>query len=152
MNSSPATRSVAWHTLPPEACLEQLEVDAQGLSTASAARRLADNGPNRLEISKGRSTLQILWDQFSNVMLIMLLAVAAVSAAVSLHQQEFPKDAIAILVIVVLNGLLGYLQESRAQKALLALRDMAQPLVQVDRKSTCLNSSHSSVSRMPSSA
>jgi magnesium-transporting ATPase (P-type) len=77
--------------------------------------------------------VEILWDQFSNVMLIMLLAVAAVSAAVSIHQQEFPKDAIAILVIVVLNGLLGYLQESKAQQALLALRDMAQPLVQVRR-------------------
>jgi Ca2+-transporting ATPase len=124
---------VAWHALAPEACLQRLEVDDQGLSTASAARRLADTGLNRLEISEGRSNLQILWDQFSNVMLIMLLAVAAVSAAVSLHQQEFPKDAIAILVIVVLNGLLGYLQESKAQKALLALRDMAQPLVQVRR-------------------
>ena len=66
-------------------------------------------------------------------MLIMLLAVAAVSGAVSLHQQEFPKDALAILVIVVLNGLLGYLQESKAQQALLALRDMAQPLVVVRR-------------------
>ena len=58
---------------------------------------------------------------------------AAVSAAVLIHQREFPKDAIAILVIVILNGLLGYLQESKAQQALLALRDMAQPLVQVRR-------------------
>ncbi|MEB3169043.1 MAG: cation-transporting P-type ATPase [Synechococcaceae cyanobacterium] len=123
----------AWHSLEPAICLERLAADRDGLSTAVAARRLADIGPNRLEISEGRSTLQILWDQFSNVMLIMLLAVALVSALVSLHQQEFPKDAIAILVIVVLNGLLGYLQESRAQKALLALRDMAQPLVQVRR-------------------
>jgi Ca2+-transporting ATPase len=86
-----------------------------------------------LELSAGRSNWEILWDQFSNVMLIMLLAVAAVSAAVSIHQQEFPKDAIAILVIVILNGLLGYLQESKAQQALIALRDMAQPLVQVRR-------------------
>ena len=123
----------AWHALPPAQCLEQLQASAEGLSTAESARRLADIGPNRLELKEGRSNLQILWDQFSNVMLIMLLAVAAVSAAVSVHQQEFPKDAIAILVIVVLNGLLGYLQESRAQKALLALRDMAQPLVQVRR-------------------
>ncbi|QPN63417.1 cation-transporting P-type ATPase [Synechococcus sp. CBW1004] len=133
MNGSAPAGSASWHALPPQACLERLQADAQGLSTAGAARRLADNGPNRLEISEGRSALQILRDQFSNVMLLMLLAVAAVSGAVSLHQQEFPKDAIAILVIVVLNGLLGYLQESRAQKALLALRDMAQPLVQVRR-------------------
>ena len=122
-----------WHALSPEACLEQLNASRDGLTTAETARRLAASGPNKLELSEGRSAWQILWDQFSNVMLIMLLAVAAVSAAVSLHQQEFPKDAIAILVIVVLNGLLGYLQESKAQQALLALRDMAQPMVQVRR-------------------
>ena len=133
MNGPAPAGSAFWHALAPEACLARLESDGQGLSSAAAARRLADTGPNRLEISEGRSALQILWDQFSNVMLLMLLLVAAVSGAVSLHQQEFPKDAIAILVIVVLNGLLGYLQESRAQKALLALRDMAQPLVQVRR-------------------
>jgi Ca2+-transporting ATPase len=124
---------VSCHALDAEACLSRLQGSPDGLSTAEAARRLADGGLNRLELSEGRSTWEILWDQFSNVMLIMLLAVAAVSGAVSLHQQEFPKDAIAILVIVVLNGLLGYLQESKAQQALLALRDMAQPLVQVRR-------------------
>jgi P-type Ca2+ transporter type 2C len=133
LNGTDPDHPIVWHALDPEACLQQLEVDSQGLTTAAAARRLADTGPNRLEISAGRSTLEILWDQFSNVMLIMLLAVALVSGAVSLHQSEFPKDALAILVIVVLNGLLGYLQESRAQKALLALRDMAQPLVQARR-------------------
>jgi Ca2+-transporting ATPase len=125
--------ALSCHALAPEACLEQLNASPEGLSTAETARRLAESGPNKLELSEGRSTWEILWDQFSNVMLIMLLAVAAVSAAVSLHQKEFPKDAIAILVIVVLNGLLGYLQESKAQQALLALRDMAQPLVQVRR-------------------
>ncbi|MEB3270564.1 MAG: cation-transporting P-type ATPase [Synechococcus sp.] len=133
MNGSAPIDAAAWHALTPQECLLRLQSDAQGLSGSTAARRLDEGGPNRLEIKEGRSTWQILWDQFSNVMLIMLLAVAAVSAAVSLHQREFPKDAIAILVIVVLNGLLGYLQESRAQKALLALRDMAQPQVQVRR-------------------
>ncbi len=125
--------ALSCYALAPEACLEQLNASPDGLSTAETARRLAESGPNKLELSEGRSTWEILWDQFSNVMLLMLLAVAAVSAAVSLHQQEFPKDAIAILVIVVLNGLLGYLQESKAQQALLALRDMAQPMVQVRR-------------------
>ena len=130
MGKSP---DVQWHAFSPEACLEQLKASRDGLTTAETARRLAASGPNKLELSEGRSAWQILWDQFSNVMLIMLLAVAAVSAAVSLHQQEFPKDAIAILVIVVLNGLLGFLQESKAQQALLALRDLAQPMVQVRR-------------------
>jgi Ca2+-transporting ATPase len=125
--------STAWHSLSSNDCLQQLEAGPDGLRTAQVSERLAQVGLNRLELAAGRSTWQILWDQFSNVMLIMLLAVAAVSAAVSVHQQEFPKDAIAILVIVILNGLLGYLQESKAQQALLALRDMAQPLVLVRR-------------------
>ncbi len=115
------------------ACLQALGSGDDGLSTAEVARRLVSTGPNRLELKAGRSSLKILWDQFSNVMLIMLLVVAAVSASIALVQQRFPKDAIAILVIVILNGLLGYLQESSAQRALLALRDMAQPLVQVRR-------------------
>jgi len=130
---APSLPPIPWHGLTPESCLERLEADQDGLSTAAAAERLARQGLNRLELSEGRSSLEILWDQFSNVMLIMLLAVAVISGAVSIHQQEFPKDAIAILVIVVLNGLLGFLQESKAQQALLALRDMAQPLVQVRR-------------------
>jgi Ca2+-transporting ATPase len=115
--------------------LQQLGVTGEGLSSSEAAIRLNDAGPNRLELVQGRSAWQILWDQFSNVMLLMLLAVATVSAAVAIHKNIFPKDAIAILIIVCLNGLLGYLQESKAQQALLALRDMAHPMVQVRRDS-----------------
>ena len=121
------------HSLTSEQCLQELASFPAGLSRVEASRRLAAAGPNRLELAQGRSTWKILWDQFSNVMLLMLLAVAAVSAAVALHKDVFPKDAIAILVIVGLNGLLGYLQESKAQQALLALRNMAQPMVQVKR-------------------
>jgi Ca2+-transporting ATPase len=125
--------SPAWHNLTVEECLQQLEATAEGLSTAQTAERLARLGPNKLELAPGRSNLRILWDQLSNVMLIMLLAVAAVSAAIAFSAQRFPKDAIAIVLIVGLNALLGYLQESRAQTALLALREMAQPLVTVRR-------------------
>lgn len=123
----------AWHALSGDACLEQLQSPAGGLTTAEVTCRREEVGPNRLELAAGRSNWQILWDQFSNVMLIMLLAVAAVSAGVAYVEQKFPKDAIAIVLIVGLNGLLGYLQESRAQQALLALRELAQPLVQVRR-------------------
>jgi Ca2+-transporting ATPase len=130
----PATAAppIPWHALSPADCLERLGA-GEGLSTAAAAERLAAHGLNRLELGKGRSNLRILLDQLSNVMLIMLLAVALVSAIVAQVEQKFPKDAIAIVLIVLLNALLGYLQESRAQKALLALREMAQPLVQVRR-------------------
>jgi len=126
-------RQTAWHSLEAADCLQRLQTSDNGLSTEQCSGRLAEVGPNRLELAEGRSNWQILWDQFSNVMLIMLLAVAAVSAVVAYVEQKFPKDAIAIVLIVGLNGLLGYLQESRAQKALLALRDMAQPQVQARR-------------------
>ena len=115
-----------WHAIDGQSCLQELQCGEAGLSTAEVSRRLAATGPNRLELAAGRSNLLILWDQFSNVMLIMLLAVAAVSAGVAYVEQKFPKDAIAIVVIVALNGLLGYLQESRAQKALLALRQLGR--------------------------
>jgi len=128
-----SNQTSTWHALSVGDALADLKSSPDGLSTAEVSRRLAEIGLNRLELKAGRSTLEILWDQFSNIMLIMLLVVAAVSAGIDLYQQTFPKDAIAILVIVILNGLLGYAQESRAQKALLALRDMAQPLVQVRR-------------------
>ena len=113
--------------------MQRLQSRAEGLNSDEAAQRLERDGPNRLELRAGRSSLAILGDQFSNVMLILLLVVAAVSAAIDLLQQTVPKDAIAILVIVILNALLGFVQESRAQKALLALRELAQPLVQVRR-------------------
>ena len=131
MTLSPARQP--WHALSPQDCLVQLQATDQGLSEAESAERLARVGPNRLELAPGRSPLRILWDQLSNVMLIMLLAVAAVSAGVAFLERRFPKDAIAIVSIVGLNALLGYLQESRAQQALLALREMAQPLVTVLR-------------------
>jgi Ca2+-transporting ATPase len=119
--------------LTPQESLDRLESSVDGLSTASSAKRLAELGLNCLELKAGRSKLRILWDQFSNVMLVMLLTVAAVSAGVAWVEQKFPKDAIAIVLIVGLNALLGYLQESKAQQALLALRQMSQPLVTLRR-------------------
>ena len=84
-------------------------------------------------LAPGPGPWRILLDQFANVMLLLLLGVAAVSAGLALVERVFPKDAIAILLIVVLTALLGYLQESRAQVALAALLQMAQPLARVRR-------------------
>jgi Ca2+-transporting ATPase len=66
-------------------------------------------------------------------MLVMLIAVAVVSAVLDLRNDNFPKDAIAIFAIVILNGLLGYFQESRAEKALAALKTLSSPKVRVLR-------------------
>ncbi|BAU45035.1 cation-translocating P-type ATPase [Leptolyngbya sp. O-77] len=137
---SPATR---WHLLSAEKVLEQLQSDRQlGLTSEQVAKRQRQFGPNELEDTGGRSNWAILLDQFKNIMLIMLIAVAIISGVMDLmdmqagrvKSNDIPfKDTVAILAIVFLNGLLGYVQESRAEKALAALKNMASPRVRVLR-------------------
>lgn len=132
-NSLPDS-ATAWHTLEAEKALETLQSDRQaGLTSQQVSERLERYGPNELTESGGRSPLAILIDQFTNIMLLMLIAVAVVSAVLDLRASRFPKDAIAIFTIVILNGILGYVQESRAEKALAALKRMASPRVRVMR-------------------
>lgn len=124
----------AWHSLAVAETLERLESNAdRGLSLEQVSTRQNEFGPNEIQETGGRTPLEILIDQFTNVMLLMLIAVAFVSGILDIQDGDFPKDAIAILLIVILNGVLGYLQESRAEKALAALKNMASPLVRVVR-------------------
>jgi Ca2+-transporting ATPase len=134
MKTTQPVEDQPWYTAEIEHVLTQLNSDAHhGLSDQAVADRQAVYGPNQLEESGGRSPWHILLDQFTNIMLLMLMAVAVVSGILSLRHQDFPKDAIAIFAIVILNGVLGYLQESRAEKALAALKQMATPTVRVQR-------------------
>ncbi|MDX5336382.1 MAG: cation-transporting P-type ATPase, partial [Marinobacter sp.] len=128
---SPA--STHWHSLGPQQATVLLESSPDGLSNSEAQRRLQTYGPNELKEGATRSPLEILWDQFKNIMLLMLIAVALVSLVLDLREGGFPKDAIAIFAIVILNGMLGYLQESKAEKALAALKTMTSPRVRVIR-------------------
>lgn len=128
--------SIATHTLDVGKTLELLQSDRKrGLTLQQVTERLEHYGPNELQETAGRSAWAILWDQFKNIMLLMLIAVAVVSAVLDLRDGDFPKDAIAISSIVVLNGILGYVQESRAEKALAALKQLASPKVRVVRDS-----------------
>ncbi|ACK71783.1 ATPase, P-type (transporting), HAD superfamily, subfamily IC [Gloeothece citriformis PCC 7424] len=123
-----------WHTQPSSQALELLQSDPeQGLPESQITQRQQYYGANELKETGGRSPLQILWEQFTNIMLVMLIAVAVVSAVLDLKNGTFPKDAIAIFLIVILNGILGYLQESRAEKALAALKNLSSPKVRVIR-------------------
>lgn len=123
-----------WHSLTVEEALSRQDVAVdQGLSGAQIRARRQQFGPNELEETAGRPTWEIILDQFKNIMLIMLIGVAVVSAVLDLMAQAFPKDAIAIFAIVLLNGLLGYVQESRAEKALAALKKLSSPRVRVVR-------------------
>lgn len=135
--------TIAWHTLEPEKALELLESDREaGLMATQVSERLERYGANELQETASRSAWQILLDQFTNIMLLMLIAVAFISGLLDLVDMqagelkpgEVPfKDTLAILIIVILNGVLGYLQESRAEKALAALKRLASPLVRVIR-------------------
>jgi Ca2+-transporting ATPase len=134
MNDLSPAPTTAWHAVGIDEALGQLESSAdKGLSAQTVVDRRHQYGPNELEEVGGRPTWRILLDQFTNIMLLMLMAVAVVSAVIALRAEEFPKDAIAIFAIVILNGVLGYLQESRAEKALAALKQMASPSVRVQR-------------------
>lgn len=150
--AAPVTRSkasvaedtgVVWHALDIDKTLETLGSDRdRGLSDRQVQERVERYGFNELQETGGRSTWQILLDQFTNIMLLMLIGVAIVSGildVVKLQQEGFSagevpfKDTIAILAIVILNGILGYLQESRAEKALAALKRLSSPKVRIIR-------------------
>lgn len=141
-NSLPEGAAV-WHSLEVNKALDLLDSNADsGLTSQDIQQRLQQYGPNELEETAGRSAWEILLDQFKNIMLLMLIGVALISGFLDLMRLqsgnlkpgEVPfKDTIAILAIVILNGILGYVQESRAEKALAALKKMTSPLVRVFR-------------------
>lgn len=143
MTASLLDTPALWHTVPADKTLELLQSDRQlGLSSEQIEQRQQTYGLNELEETGGRSNFVILLDQFKNIMLIMLIVVAIISGVMDLmdlqsgqiKSNDIPfKDTIAILAIVFLNGLLGYVQESRAEKALAALKNLSSPRVRVIR-------------------
>src|SRR3989338_301023 len=126
---TPSTAQAAWHTLPISAVSSGLTTDPKtGLSTAEAARRLAEYGPNQLEQAHHTSAWELLFEQFKNVLIIILLIAVGLSAVLG-HEVE----AIAIGVIVFFAVFLGFIQEFRAEKAMEALQKMAAPTATVLR-------------------
>ena len=117
-----------WHTESVEATLRALDAVPLGLTFAEAEARLARHGPNALPEGRRRSPLRMLADQFADFMILVLVAAAAVSGIVG-----EPSDTIAIFVIVLLNAVIGFVQEWRAERAMAALRLMAAPSARVRR-------------------
>jgi P-type Ca2+ transporter type 2C len=117
-----------WYRLTSEEALAQAQSDPRGLAGDEAARRLAEHGPNVLVEAGVKSPWRILAEQFTSLLIIILIVAAIVSAL--LGDLE---DAIAIMAIVILNGLLGFRQEYKAEKTMTALRRLAAPIVRVRR-------------------
>ena len=126
---APSNGFAEWHAREPDCVAAELETSASvGLDEAEAARRLSAYGPNELEAAPGVRWWRLLLEQFENILILILLVGAGLSAVLG-HQTE----AIVISVIVVFAALLGFLQEYRAERALEALREMAAPTATVVR-------------------
>jgi Ca2+-transporting ATPase len=117
-----------WHSLRSDDVLQQLESSLTGLTTEQAKKRLVEYGPNAIIEKRRRSLLSILLGQFADFMIVVLLVAALISGFIG-----EPQDTIAILVIVLLNAIIGTVQEFRAERAVAALRKMAAPEAHVLR-------------------
>ncbi|OAI04365.1 cation-transporting P-type ATPase [Methylomonas methanica] len=107
----------SWHHLSPEALQTRLQVDIQqGLSETEAQRRLGQYGPNRLTPRRGKSPLRLLLEQFHQPLVYILLVAAAVTAFL----QEWV-DSSVIFGVVLVNAIIGFIQEANALKAIDAL-------------------------------
>jgi len=115
------------HRKTAEQVVAALCTDADGgLTQAEAERRLMRYGANELDSAAPRPEWRKFLDQFLDVLVLLLIAAAGISAAIWLHEQAtaLPYEAIAIMAIVILNGVMGYIQEARAERAVAALREM----------------------------
>jgi magnesium-transporting ATPase (P-type) len=111
-----------WHSLPAQEALHELGADASGLSPDEAARRLEQYGPNRLTPPRRRGPLMLFLRQFHNVLIYVLLASAGVTALLA-HWV----DTSVIVGVVVINAIIGFIQEGKAEKAMEAIRLMLSP-------------------------
>ncbi|MGZ3461503.1 MAG: cation-translocating P-type ATPase, partial [Archangium sp.] len=124
----------SWHALPPEAVLEALHGHPEGLSEAEARARLERQGPNVLQQVAGESPLKLLWRQVNNPLIWVLLGSAGLAIALGKVT-----DGLIVLAVVVLNTLIGFVQEFRAGKAIEALTRMVPentPVLREGRKVT----------------
>ena len=120
-----------WHALTLEETLTGIGGDPEsGLTRAEAARRLAEHGPNALEAAKRKSPVVRFFAQFNDFMIWVLLAAVVISGALL---REW-LDAIVILCIVLLNAILGFVQEARAEKAMEELKKLSAPTAKVIRE------------------
>lgn len=120
---------VAWHAQQARAVVQQFDSDAKhGLTEQQAVQQLARHGPNLLQEKPPRPTWRMFADQFADFMIMVLVAAAVVSGLVG-----DLKDTLTIAVIVLLNAVIGFVQEYRAERAMAALKQMTASNAQVVR-------------------
>lgn len=131
MNPNPSQNSgppSTWYLLSPERVLEELASSLRGLTEAEAYRRLKVFGPNEIQEIKKIRPFKILLRQFTGIIVGVLVGAGVLSGFLG----EWT-DAVAIFSIVLLNGLIGFFQEFKAEKAMAALKKMTAPQARVRR-------------------
>ncbi|WP_455212408.1 HAD-IC family P-type ATPase, partial [Kaarinaea lacus] len=119
----------SWHLQGVSQTASQLQVEPEhGLTPEEVQKRLQFFGTNAITTKERRGTGRILLDQFSDFMILVLIAAAVVSGMIG-----EPQDAIAIVVIVLLNAVIGFVQDFRAERAMQALKQLAAPSATVRR-------------------
>ena len=113
--------------------LEQVSGSENGLSSAEAEKRLAENGKNKLKEAKKESIIVRFFKQMADPMILILLAAAAISGVLAVVEGESFADVIIILAVVIINAVLGVYQESKAEKAIEALQEMSAAMSKVLR-------------------
>ncbi|MBR2907969.1 MAG: cation-translocating P-type ATPase [Clostridia bacterium] len=116
-----------------EDVLSSLSSSADGLSKTEAEKRLQENGKNKLAEGKKESMIHRFLKQLAEPMTIILIVAAVISGALAIFEQEFPSDVIIIMAVVLINAILGVFQESKAEKAIEALQEIAAATSKVIR-------------------
>jgi magnesium-transporting ATPase (P-type) len=120
MNEESRLKTPEWHALAVAEVEAGLATGVAGLAAAEANRRLAEYGPNRLPAGRRRSALARFLAQFDNLLIYVLLVSAAIAGVLG-----HAVDSAVIVLVVVLNAIVGYIQEGRAEQALDAVRRMS---------------------------
>ena len=124
-----------WHSLSCEETEKILNTSKEGLSDAEAAKRLQQYGKNNLRQKKPKSIAKMIWEQITDVMVLILIAAAVFSFVMSFFEDgEGLAECIVILVVIVLNATIGVVQEKKAANALEALKNMTAPTARVLRE------------------
>ena len=122
----------AAYTQTEEQVLSSVQSTKEGLTSAQVKERLEKYGPNALQAGEKTTVLQKFINQFKDFMIIVLLAAAVISFFAHEGAPD-PTDAIVILAVVILNAIVGVIQESKAEEAIEALQKMASPVATVLR-------------------
>lgn len=128
-----------WYNFEEDEVIKKLESSHDGLTTNEAEKRLNENGYNRLKEPPKKKIYERIIEQFKNVMIIVLIISAIISGIIGFVTEEGIIDSLIIFFVVIVNAVLGVMQESKADKAIDALKKLSIPYIKVKRDGVIKN-------------